>query len=64
LHDTGVLCKEYRALLPNENEIRMMERFAYYDAARSREVALAIATGDRNLAVNILLTIGVIPPAR
>jgi L-fucose mutarotase len=56
--------RQYRALLPKEVEMRILDRFAYYDAARSREVALVIATGDPNLAVNIMLTIGVIPPAR
>ena len=37
-------------------------RFAFYDAARGPDVALAIATGDQRLYANLLLTIGVVTP--
>jgi L-fucose mutarotase len=37
-------------------------RFAFYDMARGPDVALAIATGERRIYANILLTIGVVPP--
>jgi L-fucose mutarotase len=57
------LYDEFRALLPEGANLTMLERFSYYDAARSRDVALVIATGDPRLAVNILLTIGVIHPS-
>jgi L-fucose mutarotase len=39
-----------------------MERFAFYDAARSEDVALVIGTGEQRIYANILLTIGVVPP--
>jgi L-fucose mutarotase len=36
-----------------------LERHAFYAAARSSDVALTIATGDRRIYANLLLTIGV-----
>lgn len=52
---------EFRALLPGL-ELELLERFAFYEAARSPDLALMIATGERRIYANILLTIGVIPP--
>jgi L-fucose mutarotase len=52
---------EFEALLagvPRES----LDRFAFYDAASSMQTALVIATGERRVYANILLTIGVIPP--
>ena len=58
------LYDEFRAQLPEGVHLTMLERLLYYDAARSDDLALVIATGDPMLAVNIMLTIGVIhPPA-
>ena len=37
-----------------------LERFAFYGAARSPDVALTIATGERRIYANLLLTIGVV----
>jgi L-fucose mutarotase len=53
---------EFRALLPGL-ELAGLDRYAFYDAARSPDLALAIATGERRIYANILLTIGVVPPA-
>ena len=39
-----------------------IERFAFYDAGRGADVALAIATGEQRIYANLLLTIGVIQP--
>jgi L-fucose mutarotase len=39
-----------------------MERFAFYDAARDPDLALVIASGERRIFANILITIGVVPP--
>lgn len=52
---------EFRALLPRVS-LEPLERFAFYEAARARDVALVIATGEQRIYANILLTIGVIPP--
>jgi L-fucose mutarotase len=53
---------EFRALLPGL-ELYILRRFEFYDAARSPDLALVIATGERRIYANILLTIGVVPPA-
>lgn len=52
---------EYRALLP-ENPLEIMERFAFYDAARQPDIALLIATADQRRCANLLLTIGMVFP--
>lgn len=44
-------------------ELQGIERFAFYDTARQPDVALVIATADQRLYANLLLTIGVVPPA-
>jgi L-fucose mutarotase len=53
---------EFRTLLPGLS-LHALDRFAFYDAARGPDLALAIATGERRVYANILLTIGVVPPA-
>ena len=62
--DTGdepAIFAEFRALLPGV-ELQTLGRFAFYDAARGPDLALVIATGERRVYANILLTIGVVPP--
>ena len=49
---------EFRQLLPGL-ELDKLERFAFYDASRSPNTALVIATGEQRIYANILLTIGV-----
>jgi len=51
--------QEFRALLPGV-ELQPRERFSFYEAARSPDVALVIATGEQRVYANILLTIGVV----
>ncbi len=52
---------EFRALLPGL-PLQPLDRFAFYDAARGIDLTLAIATGERRIYANLLLTIGVVPP--
>ncbi|MEI6431369.1 MAG: RbsD/FucU family protein [bacterium] len=54
--------KEYRQLLPDIS-LEVMERFAFYDAARQPDIALLIATADQQRCANLLLTIGIVFPA-
>jgi len=54
---------EFRELLPGV-ALQPLDRFAFYAAARGPDLALAIATGERRIYANILLTIGVVPPER
>ena len=49
---------ELTGLLPGLS-LERLGRFAFYEAARSPDVALAIATGERRTYANLLLTIGV-----
>ena len=62
--DTGpepAIFAEFRQQLPGL-ELQPLERFAFYDAARGPDLALGIATGERRVYANLLLTIGVVPP--
>ena len=62
--DTGeepTIFQEFRSLLPNV-ELQALARYTFYDAARHSDTVLAIATGERRVYANILLTIGVVPP--
>jgi len=43
-------------------ELTKTERFAFYDAAESKDVAMVIATGEQRIYGNCLLTIGVVMP--
>jgi L-fucose mutarotase len=52
---------EFRALLGGM-ELYILRRFDFYDAARGPDVALVLASGERRIYANILLTIGVVPP--
>ena len=52
---------DFRQLLPSLT-LQGLERFAFYEQARGRDVALAVATGEQRLYANILLTIGVRTP--
>ena len=52
----------FRKVLPAGVALEALERFAFYDAARSPNVCLVIATGEQRIYANILLTIGVVPP--
>jgi L-fucose mutarotase len=62
--DTGVepaIFAEFRQILPGV-ELQVLGRYPFYDMARGPDLALAIATGERRVYANILLTIGVVPP--
>ncbi|MEW1779932.1 RbsD/FucU family protein [Streptomyces sp. NPDC086777] len=49
---------EYRSRL-TPVPVDALGRFAFYDAARSPDLALAVVTGDTRTYANLLLTIGV-----
>lgn len=48
------------ALLLGESPLRRLDRFSFYEAARSPDVALVIATGERRTYANLLFTLGVL----
>ncbi len=51
--------QDYRRILPDV-EIQTLGRFPFYEAARSADTALVIATGEQRTWACILLTIGVV----
>ena len=51
--------EEYQQLLGEAVELSVVERFAFYEAARGPDVAFVVATGDQRICANLLLTIGV-----
>ena len=53
---------EFRRQLPGI-ALEPLGRFEFYDAARGSDLAVAIATGERRVYANLLLTIGVVPPS-
>lgn len=52
---------EFRQCL-SDLELQYLDRFAFYDAARTSDTALVIATAEQRIYANLLLTIGVVPP--
>ena len=52
---------EFRKIMP-EPGLETLDRFAFYDQSKTADVALVIATGERRIYANILLTIGVVAP--
>ncbi|MGH2380487.1 MAG: RbsD/FucU family protein [Candidatus Limnocylindria bacterium] len=59
--DEPAIHAEFRVHLPGV-ALQPLGRFGFYDLARGPDLALAVATGERRVYANILLTIGVIPP--
>jgi L-fucose mutarotase len=55
--------EEFRQLLPDDVPVHTLGRFPFYDAAKSPDTALVIATGEQRTYANILLTIGVVQPS-
>ena len=63
--DDPPIWREFRDILAASGftePMQQIERFAFYEAGRGRDVALAIATGEQRIYANVLLTIGVIKP--
>jgi L-fucose mutarotase len=54
------ILSELDQLLPPDVKVTCLERFAFYEAARSPNLALIIATGERRRFGNILLRLGVL----
>ncbi len=50
---------EFNEMLP-DHELERVERFDFYDLARTKDVGLVIATGEARVYANIMLTIGTV----
>jgi L-fucose mutarotase len=53
---------EFRQVLGKGLALDPLGRFEFYEAARGRDTALVVATGEQRVYANVLLTIGVVPP--
>jgi len=63
--DDPPIWAEYAAILQAagfDQPFEQIERFAFYDAAESPDVALTIQTGEQRIYANLLLTLGVVMP--
>ncbi|GAA4992755.1 RbsD/FucU family protein [Actinopolymorpha pittospori] len=56
---TPEIFAEFENLLPAGTPVERLGRFAFYEAAKTDDVALVIATGEQRTYANILLTLGV-----
>ncbi|MFZ2653444.1 MAG: RbsD/FucU family protein [Victivallales bacterium] len=54
------LHEEYKRMLRKDIRFQMLKREEFYDAIRSHQTSLVIASGDKRRFANILLTIGVL----
>jgi L-fucose mutarotase len=57
---TPVVFGEFAAILPVGTPRTDLDRFAFYAAAKSDDVALVVQTGDTRTYANILVTLGVV----
>lgn len=58
--ETPPIHDEFARMLPQDLEIKRLERYAFYDAACSPLTSLVIATAETRRFANLLLTIGVV----
>lgn len=51
---------EFKEILPSEIELNQLGRYEFYDEAKKEKIRVAIATGEKRIFGNILITIGVV----
>ena len=61
-HEEPPAVAEYRQMLPAGVAVQALARFEYYDAVKSPDTCLVIATGEQRLYANVLLVVGVVAP--
>ena len=65
LHQDPDIWADFRSVLHDAGyklTLKAIERFAFYEAAGTPDVALTIATAEQRIYANLLLTIGVVMP--
>jgi L-fucose mutarotase len=65
LHQDPDIWADFRSVLQSagyQGTLQEIERFAFYEAAGTPDVALTIATAEQRIYANLLLTIGVVMP--
>ena len=60
---TPPVWSRYQELLGPDLPLQSANRMDFYAAARGRDLAFAVATGDERLYANLLLTVGYVVPA-
>ena len=67
MKDDPPIWNEFRQLLHAAGadvELERAERLKFYEAAGTPDVCLTVATGEQRIYANLLLTIGVVKPAK
>ncbi len=54
------ITSDFRALLPQNINLNLLERYKFYEQVESPQTILVIATGEQRLFANLLLEIGVV----
>jgi L-fucose mutarotase len=54
------IVSEFRAMLPKNMSVNVLERSKFYEQVESPQTLLVIATGEQRLFANLLLEIGVV----
>ncbi len=54
------IASDFRALLPKNINLNLLERYKFYEQVESPQTILVIATGEQRLFANLLLEIGVV----
>lgn len=54
------IAADFRALLPKDINLNLLERYKFYEQVESPQTILVIATGEQRLFANLLLEIGVV----
>ena len=54
------IVSEFRAMLPQDISLKVLERYQFYEQVESPQTILVIATGEQRLFANLLLEIGVV----
>lgn len=57
---TAEIHAAYRAMLPAEVPLDGLDRYPFYEAAKSHRTALVVVTGETRRYANLLLTIGAV----
>jgi L-fucose mutarotase len=60
---TPQIQEAFKKVLPGQVPMNSLGRLEFYREAKSDDTALVIATGEQRVYANILLVIGVVPPA-
>lgn len=61
-HKMPAIVQEYRNIIDSSVPFTGMERFDFYEEAKSDDTWLVIASGEQRIYANLLMTVGVVQP--